>query len=600
MRKSLLFLMLLSVKLTFGQVSDDFSDGNFTTNPSWGGSTSLFNINAAKQLKSSLSSIAQTVTLSTANTYATNAKWEFSVQMSFDPSATNLVRIYLISDQQDISGSLNGYFVQIGESGNTDSYDLYKQTGTTVSKIIDGPAKARVEANKLLAQIRVTRNDVGKWELYTDIAGGTNYNLEGSATDLTYTNSDWFGVLCKYTATRSDGFTFDNFSITELTPDVTPPTLVSAKVLDEFSIEAVFSERLESSSASMANNYTIANLGNPTSINVTSLPTVYKLTYASALPSGDYKLTVNGVKDLKGNVIDVNNTASFFYLKPYTLKKGDIFISEILVNPRTGGVDFIEIYNNTNQVLDLATLQLANADVSGNPANSKNVSTTAMYMPAKTYWVLTTKPDIVKEHYEAKFPNQFVQMSSLPSYNNDKGSVILMTSQEVLDRLDYTEKMHIPLLQNADGVALERVSFTKPTNELGNFKSAAATVSFATPTYRNSQEEDPSLIKSNISLVNKTFSPDGDGFEDALKIDYQFVNNGNLASVNIYTDKGILVRKLERNTTIATTGSFSWDGMNDNGQQSKVGIYVVKFDTFALNGKVEHFKQTCVLAAKLN
>jgi hypothetical protein len=600
MRKSLLFLMLLSVKLTFAQVSDDFSDGNFTTNPSWVGSISLFNVNAAKQLKSTLSATAQTVILSTANTYATNTKWEFSVQMSFDPSATNLARIYLISDQQDLNGSLNGYFVQIGESGNMDSYDLYKQTGTTVSKIIDGSAKTRVDANKLLAQIRVTRNDAGKWELYTDITGGTNYTLEGSVTDLTFTNSDWFGVFCKYTATRSDGFTFDNFSITELTPDVTPPTLVSAKVLDEFTIEAIFSERLESSSALMANNYSIVNLGNPTSITATSLPTVYKLTYPLALPSGDYKLTVNNVKDLKGNLIGANTTASFFYLKPYILKTGDILISEILVNPKAGGVDFIEIYNNTNQVIDLKELQLANADVSGNPTSLKNISTTSLYIPAKTYWVLTTKSDVVKQNYEAKFPNQFVQMSSLPSYNNDKGSVILLGSQGVLDRFDYTEKMHIALLQNADGVALERVSFAKPTNELGNFKSAAATSGFATPTYRNSQEEDHSLIKSNVSLASKTFSPDGDGFEDELQIDYQFVTNGNLASVTIYTDKGILVRKLEKNTTIATAGSFSWDGMNDNGQQSKVGIYVVKFDTFALNGKMEHFNQTCVLAAKLN
>ncbi|MFD0939300.1 FlgD immunoglobulin-like domain containing protein [Pedobacter boryungensis] len=600
MRKSLLFLMLLSVKLTFGQVSDDFSDGNFTANPSWLGSTSLFNINAAKQLKSSLSSTAQTVTLFTANTYATNTKWECTVQLSFDPSATNQARIYLISDQQDLNGPLNGYFVQIGESGNMDSYDLYKQTGTTISKIIDGPSKMRVDANNLLARIRVTRNDAGKWELYTDITGGTTYVLEGSATDLTFTNSDWFGVFCKYTATRSSGFTFDDFSITELVPDTTPPTLLSAKVLDELTVEAIFSERLESSSALMASNYAIANLGNPISITASTLPNAYNLTYASALPTGDYKLEVNNVKDLKGNAIGANNKTSFFYLKPYTLKKGDILISEILVNPRVGGVDYIEIYNNTNQILDLATLQLANADVSGNPANIKNVSATSLYMPAKTYWVLTTKPDVVKEQYNAKFPNQFVQMSSLPSYNNDKGAVIVMISQEILDQLDYTEKMHIALLQNADGVALERVSFTKSSSAMGNFKSAAATIGFGTPTYRNSQEEDLTHIKNNVSLASKTFSPDGDGFEDALQIDYQFVSNGNLASVNIYSDKGVLIRKLERNATIATAGSFTWDGMNDNGQQSKVGIYVIKFDAFALDGKVEHFKQTCVLAAKLN
>ncbi len=62
----------------------------------------------------------------------------------------------------------------------------------------------------------------------------------------------------------------------------------------------------------------------------------------------------------------------------------------------------------------------------------------------------------------------------------------------------------------------------------------------------------------------------------------------------------MLVRKLERNTSTATQGSFNWDGLNDTGRQSDIGIYIIKFDAFALNGKTVTFKQTCVLAAKLN
>ncbi|WP_316768773.1 lamin tail domain-containing protein [Pedobacter frigiditerrae] len=599
MRKTLLFLMLLSVKLTSAQVVDDFSDGNFTSNPAWVGSNSLFNINSSKQLQTSLSSTGQTVSLVTSNLLALNVKCEFLVQMNFDPSTSNQAKIYLIADNQDLNAPLNGYFVQIGESGSTDSYDLYRQNGATVTKIIDGPAKTRVDVNTLLARIKVTRNDVGKWELFTDITGGTNYALEGSVIDLTYTNSDWFGVRCEYTATRSTGFIFDDFTVSELTPDVTPPTLVSAKVLDELNVEVVFSERLQPSSALMANNYAVANLSAPTSVTATSIANVYKLTFASALPSGDYKLTVTGVRDLKGNQIGANNTATFFYVKPYTLKKGDVLISEVLSNPRTGGVDFVEIYNNTNQTLDLKELQLANIDATGVPASIKNVSSASVYMPAKTYWVLTTNPTVVKQHYNAKFPNQFVQMSSFPSYNNDKGSVVLLGTIGLLERFDYDEGMHIALLKDGDGVSLERTSFLKAANDVGNFKSAAKSSGFATPSYKNSQEEDLNLSKNKVSLVSKTFSPDGDGFEDLMQIDYSFANNGNFASVNIYTDKGILVRKLERNTTIPTVGSFTWDGLNDAGQQSKIGIYIIKFDTFALNGKTESFKQTCVLAAKL-
>lgn len=592
--------MLLSVKLTFGQLSDDFSDGNFTSNPAWVGQTSQFNVNTNMQLQSSLSSTAQIVSLSTSNFLALNTQWEFFVQMSFDPSASNQARIYLIADKQDLNAPLNGYFIQIGESGSTDSYDLFRQTGTTVTKIIDGAAKSRADVNLLKAKIKVTRNEDGKWELFTDHMGASNFVLEGTVTDLTHVNSDWFGVKCDYTATRSAGFIFDDFKISALTPDVKPPTLLSAKALDEFNIEVVFSERLQVPSALMASNYMLSNLGNPVNVSNTIMANVHKLTFASALPNGENKLTVNNLSDLAGNPIAANSSSSFFYLKPYTLKKGDVLISEILSNPKTGGVDFVEIYNNTNQILDLKELQLANTDAAGNPANIKNVSTTSVYMPAKTYWVLTTNPAIVKQHYEAKFPDQFIQMSSLPAFNNDQGTVVLLTTNGVLEQLNYNEKMHIKLLQDGDGVSLERVSFKDNVNAMGNFKSAAQSVGFATPTAKNSQEFDSSVAKSRVSIANKVFSPDNDGFDDVLKIDYNFITNGYVANVNIYTDRGVLVRKLQRNTTIASDGFFTWDGLNDAGVKSNIGIYVIKFDAFTLNGKIESFKQTCVLAAKLN
>ena len=600
MRKTLLLFMLLSVKLTFGQLSDDFSDGNFTSNPAWVGQTSQFNVNTNMQLQSSLSSTAQIVSLSTSNFLALNTQWEFFVQMSFDPSASNQARIYLIADKQDLNAPLNGYFIQIGESGSTDSYDLFRQTGTTVTKIIDGAAKSRADVNLLKAKIKVTRNEDGKWELFTDHMGASNFVLEGTVTDLTHVNSDWFGVKCDYTATRSAGFIFDDFKISALTPDVKPPTLLSAKALDEFNIEVVFSERLQVPSALMASNYMLSNLGNPVNVSNTIMANVHKLTFASALPNGENKLTVNNLSDLAGNPIAANSSSSFFYLKPYTLKKGDVLISEILSNPKTGGVDFVEIYNNTNQILDLKELQLANTDAAGNPANIKNVSTTSVYMPAKTYWVLTTNPAIVKQHYEAKFPDQFIQMSSLPAFNNDQGTVVLLTTNGVLEQLNYNEKMHIKLLQDGDGVSLERVSFKDNVNAMGNFKSAAQSVGSATPTAKNSQEFDSSVAKSRVSIANKVFSPDNDGFDDVLKIDYNFITNGYVANVNIYTDRGLLVRKLQRNTTIASDGFFTWDGLNDAGVKSNIGIYVIKFDAFTLNGKIESFKQTCVLAAKLN
>ncbi|WP_316800072.1 lamin tail domain-containing protein [Pedobacter frigidisoli] len=280
------------------------------------------------------------------------------------------------------------------------------------------------------------------------------------------------------------------------------------------------------------------------------------------------------------------------------ISKGDILISEVLFNPRPGGVDFVEIYNNSSHEIDLKDLQLANINSAGEPASIKNVSAVKLMIPAGSYYVITSNQANIKENYHARFPAQFVQIGSLPAYSNDKGSVVLLSNNVIIDRLNYSAKVHHPLIQDEDGISIERVSFSVDTNDPANFKSAAAVAGFATPTYKNSQEV--SGKENFVRLTRKTFSPDGDGYDDILNLDYQFAENSMLATVNIYTDRGRLIRKLLKNQTIGTSGTLSWDGLDDSGLKAGIGIYVVVFDVFDLKGSTKRFKNTCVLAGKLN
>jgi len=66
----ILFIIITSFN-TSAQVSDDFADGDFTTNPTWNGDASLFTINAG-QLQSQ-SAVAGTYYLSTPSTLSANA-----------------------------------------------------------------------------------------------------------------------------------------------------------------------------------------------------------------------------------------------------------------------------------------------------------------------------------------------------------------------------------------------------------------------------------------------------------------------------------------------------------------------------------------------
>lgn len=600
MRKTLVFLSLLCTKLAFAQLNDDFSDGDFTSNPVWGGTTTYFQV-VDGVLTSNGPQATSTLYLSTPNSLSGDVAWEFLVNLAFDPSTTNYPRIYLISNQQDLltTTGKQAYYLQLGSSTNAENFSLVRQNGAALTTILNLPDKTRSPVSSVNVRVRVERSASGRWAIYTDFTGGTNLTYDGGVTDNTYTTTSFFGVYCRYsTASRYNMFKFDDFKI-EPYVDTTAPKLTTATVISTTSIQVNFSEPIPDPLMLDVNNYSINNgIGKPSQVqlNGTSGNSAILTLTNAIIPSVESLLTVSNIKDYAGLEIDPSfNMASI--LMPGTINAKDILISEVLFNPKTGGVDFVEVYNNTNKILDLKELTISNPTATS--TTKRSISTTSVFIRPKTYWILTANPEIIKQHYEVKNPNQMVQVASMPAYNNDKGTVAVWKSDDLVDELSYTEKMHHALLKDVKGVSLERISFAKSGNDAGNLQSAAASVGFATPTYQNSQNEESS-VKNTIVVANKTFSPDNDGFEDLLEINYHFKENGNLATINIYTDKGVLVRRLARNITMPIRGTINWDGLNDGGQLCKVGLYVLKFEVFNVNGHTDHFKQTCVLAAKLN
>src|SRR5437868_1979736 len=127
-------LLMFFTQQAFGQLNDDFSDGEFTSNPMWSGNDVKFTV-FSNQLKLQAPALASTAYLATASKSINDASWEFLVKLSFNPSSTNYARVYLVSDQADLSGNVNGYFVLIGDT--PDEVSLYRQEGNIRTKIID-------------------------------------------------------------------------------------------------------------------------------------------------------------------------------------------------------------------------------------------------------------------------------------------------------------------------------------------------------------------------------------------------------------------------------------------------------------------------------
>lgn len=99
-----------------GQVSDDFTDGDFTENPAWSGDLSHFMINTDGQLQLNAPPEAGQSYLATTSEIIDNAEWTFHVKLEFNPSSSNYIDIYLVSDVANLSGPVYGYFLRVGNS----------------------------------------------------------------------------------------------------------------------------------------------------------------------------------------------------------------------------------------------------------------------------------------------------------------------------------------------------------------------------------------------------------------------------------------------------------------------------------------------------
>jgi hypothetical protein len=167
-----------------------------------------------------------------------------------------------------------------------------------------------------------------------------------------------------------------------------------------------------------------------------------------------------------------------------------------------------------------------------------------------------------------------------------------------VDELQYNRQWHFPLLNNEDGVSLERIDYHQPTQLSSNWTSAASTLGFGTPSYQNSQYRADLQIKGDITAQPKIFSPDNDGFDDFVTIAYRLEEPGYVANVSIYDMAGRTVRSLVRNATLSNTGSFRWDGLNDVQQKLPAGHYIIVTELFNLKGRVRRFKNVVVVSRK--
>lgn len=351
--KTFVLIVFLLPLLLMAQVTDDFEDGDFTQNPPWTGTQDSFIVNTSNQLQL-YDTVANNSFLVTSNALATDCEWRFWVKFSFSPSSNNNARVYLVSDIADLSQAVNGYFVQLGESGSSDAIELFKQEGETVTSICRGTEG--LIATSFSIRIKINRSADGIWQVFADPAGGENFQIQGTGTDNTFTASAYFGFNCFYTVSNSTKMYFDDVYVGPEIVDNEPPVLLTANPLSDSTIALVFNEAVEKLSAETTSNYFVdKGIGSPISaIQNETNGAVVQLLFQNQFESGElYTLSVSGINDLSGNtMVSQQIEFSFYQAQPF-----DVVINEIMADPSPAvglpDFEYLELHNQTNKVIDL-------------------------------------------------------------------------------------------------------------------------------------------------------------------------------------------------------------------------------------------------------
>ena len=378
-------------------------------------------------------------------------------------------------------------------------------------------------------------------------------------------------------------------SIFDLTADNDAPQITQIIATDPNLVDIYFNEGMDASSLLSATISTNPALTVQNQSVVGDFPTQLSIAFNENIAgSQNYTIELQNIADCWLNNTTLNGTFALAELA----EVGDIIINEIMFDPLTGGSDWIEVYNKSDKLIDLYQWELGDYD-DGEIGDIDIVPQHYLLAP-DDYVVLTENVSHILQNYPASVLDKFIEMD-IPSYTNDSSTVYLLAKSLFggtfqMDKVSYVDDWHFRLLDGTKGKSLERIDPDGPSDDKNNWHTAAEAIGFATPGAKNSQYY-PVVSNGEFSYTSETVSPDNDGFEDVLQINYEMAEPGLVGTFTVYDDRGRKISLVFQSELLASRGTFIWDGVRDDNTKASIGMYVGVFEAFNIDGSIVFTKK---------
>ncbi|MEX0661331.1 MAG: lamin tail domain-containing protein [Balneolaceae bacterium] len=332
----------------------------------------------------------------------------------------------------------------------------------------------------------------------------------------------------------------------------------------------------------------------------------------NVIPGEEVTISIKNFGDFQGNFTSGQEQP---IARP--VQEGDLVFNEIMYDPirdnrenLTNQSEYIEIVNRRPYAISVEGMFLHDRPDDNDQITAlRPESTVSKWIPANGVLLFHAedRTDVFAESYASVFFDLDAELESRSLRINRSTLSLTLSGREIyladstrttIDKVDYRPEWHNPNLIDTRGKSLERVSPDGDTNDPVNWSTNTQPIG-GTPATENSifQETPQPLTETGISFDPNPFSPDGDGFDDNLFINYKFDEPDYLMRIRIYDRYGRLVRTLVDAHQAGFEGSIIWDGLSDDGQSNRIGIYIVYVEAYnSATGKNQNFKETVVVA----
>jgi hypothetical protein len=331
--------------------------------------------------------------------------------------------------------------------------------------------------------------------------------------------------------------------------------------------------------------------------NVDPLFRLFRVTPKETLKPGEvFMIEISDdITDFAGNPAQ---KVSFSFGLTEPAATGDMMFNELLFNPFPGDPDYVELFNSSDKIIDASRLSLVSVNESGDRSPLYKVSDENRCIIPGAYYAFTTDRNRITERYYSSQPENVFNSGGFPSMPDDKGHLVLYNRQlDIIDEVQYSEKMQYSLLSVFEGVALEKISPVINSSDAVNWHSATGSCGWGTPGAPNSVFSEVAT-EDNVNLSSKRISPNGDGFEDILLISFNLSGNSNVISATVFDETGGPVKKLANNLLAGNEASLLWDGTSGDGSLVYNGLYIILITLFDDTGKTKSWKKVCAVVGR--